>query len=78
MHNDNRNVTRKKNKLQTYRKFQLVFEFKQYISTMKNIDMRTYLINFRTSSHKLLIETGRTPKGYIAVTDRKCQLCNSG
>ena len=67
-----------KNKLQTYRKFKLAFKFENYLSTMKNIDMRTHLIKFRTSSHKLLIETGRTNKGYIAVADRKFQVCNAG
>ncbi len=78
LHNDVRKDKLQKNKLRTYRKFKLSFEYEDYLSKIKNIDARLQLTRFRTSCHRLHIETGRTTKGYTPVSERVCNLCNTG
>ncbi len=78
INNDVRKAKSQKNKLRTYRKFKLAFEFEEYISNIKNIDIRSCYVKFRTSCHKLHIETGRTTKGYTPVSERFCNVCKSG
>ena len=59
------------------RKFKLIFRYKTYISNIRNISHRNILTRFRTSNHKLYIETGRYTRSITPVENRICSNCNS-
>ncbi len=73
--NDTRKAIGQKRKLRTYRKFKINFEMEDYLEVIKNSEHRLQLLKFRISSHKLHIETGRSP--HIPVEDRLCKVCNT-
>ena len=64
------------NKLETYRRFKVNFEFETYLSHVTNINHMKALSRFRCSAHKLLIEEGRFRN--ISRNDRICNRCNQG
>jgi hypothetical protein len=64
-------------KLGTYRKFKFIFRYEIYISDIRNISHRNILTGFRTSNHKLHIETGRYTRPITPVENRICSNCNS-
>jgi hypothetical protein len=64
-------------KLRTYRKFKFIFRYETYISDIRNISHRNILTRFRTSNHKLHIETGRYTRPITPVENRICSNCNS-
>ena len=64
-------------KLRTYRKFKFIFGYETYISDIRNISHRNILTRFRTSNHKLHIETGRYTRPITPVENRICSNCNS-
>ena len=57
----------------TYRIFKEEFHFEDYLDILGSKD-RILFTNFRTTNHKLPIETGRW--GGIERSNRKCSLCN--
>ena len=59
--------------LQAYSIFRHNFEFQDYLDNVIDSKYRTALARFRTSSHKLAIESGRFEN--IMVENRKCRLC---
>ena len=61
----------------TYRKFKFIFGYETYISDIRNISHRNILTRFRTSNHKLHIETGRYTRPITPVENRICSNCNS-
>jgi hypothetical protein len=63
-------------KLRTYRKFKFIFGYETYISDIRNISHRNILAHFRTSNHKLHIETGRYTRPITPVENRICSNCN--
>ncbi len=73
MHNDTRKKTDQRNKLRTYRQFKLNFEKETYLG-MQNVELRQKISCFRSSCHKLHIETGRYP--YKPPEQRTCKVCN--
>lgn len=61
-------------RLQAYSIFKHNFELEEYLDIILDKKYKTALTRFRTSSHSLLIETGRydgTPRA-----DRTCKSCN--
>lgn len=61
-------------RLQAYSIFKHNFELEKYLNTVSEKKYKIALTRFRTSSHNLLIETGRydgTPRA-----DRTCKSCN--
>jgi hypothetical protein len=64
-------------KLRTYRKFKFIFRYETYISDIRNISHRNILTCFRTSNHKLHIETGRYTRPITPVENHICSNCNS-
>ena len=63
------------NKLRTYRKFKNVFTIEPYLSSIKIQHHRYDLTRFRTSSHKLNIETGRYSRPPTPLENRVCSFC---
>ena len=59
-------------KLRTYRTFKFIFRYETYISDIRNINHRNILTRFRTSNHKLHIETGRYTRPISPVENRIC------
>ena len=55
------------------RKFKFIFRYETYISDIRNISHRNMFTRFRTSNHKLHIETGPI----TLVENRICSNCNS-
>jgi hypothetical protein len=51
--------------------------YETYISDIRNISHRNILTRFRTSNHKLHIETGRYTRPITPVENRICSNCNS-
>ena len=64
-------------KLRTHRKVKFIFGYETYISDIRNISHRNILTRFRTSKHKLHIETGRYTCPITPVENRICSHCNS-
>ena len=64
-------------KLRTYRKFKFIFRYEIYISDIRNISHRNILTGFRTSNHKIHIETGLYTRPITPVENRICSNCNS-
>jgi hypothetical protein len=64
-------------KLRIYRKFNFIFRYETYISDIRNISHRNILTRFRTSNHKLHIETDRYIRPNTPVENRICSNCNS-
>jgi ribonuclease BN (tRNA processing enzyme) len=64
-------------KPRTYRKFKFIFRYETCISDIRNISHRNILARFRTSNHKLHIETGRYTSPITPVENRICSNCNS-
>ena len=62
---------------ETYIKFKFIFRYETYISDIRNISHRNILTRFRTSNHKLHIETGRYTRSITPVENRICSNCNS-
>jgi hypothetical protein len=54
-----------------------IFRYETYISDIRNISHRNILTRFRTSNHKLHIETGRYTRPITPVENRICSNCNS-
>ena len=75
--NDDRKVNSQKNKLRTYRQFKCEYEMEDYLLYMTHLENRCKLLKFRTSCHKLRIETGRQYP-HVPVEERLCTLCNMG
>jgi exonuclease III len=69
------NLTMSRNKLRTYNKFKASLVKEPYIDILRNRTARKLLAQFRTSSHKLHIETGRYHGTHTL--DRTCLTCNS-
>jgi hypothetical protein len=66
------------NKLRTYCLIKQTFEVERYLGTISDRTLRTEMTKFRTSAHKLSIETGRyTKPKKTPVTDRICTMCKS-
>ena len=68
-------VVEKAGKLKTYSKFKTEFKMEPYLLDIKNKAHRVSLSQFRCSSHKLNIETGRYKN--IAHSDRLCPFCTT-
>ena len=75
------------NKLRTYAKFKTNHAIEAYLDLLKNRQSRSIMAKFRTSSHKLKIETGRytrkwnrTTKTYVNTpqVERICRNCEAG
>jgi hypothetical protein len=64
-------------KRRTYRKLKFIFRYETYISDIRNISHRNILTRFRTSNHKLHIETGRYTRPITPVENRIYPNCNS-
>ena len=62
--------------LRTYMTFKTEFGFEQYLVQVKDYKLRKVMSQFRLSSHKLCIETGRHSKPKIPLNDRICSHCN--
>ena len=62
--------------LRQYSKFKAQFETESYITKLNNIKYIKALARFRTSSHRLRIETARHAANIIPVEERKCEFCN--
>ena len=52
------------------------FSFEKYLSKIKDVKHRRVLTQFRISSHRLAIETGRHTR--IARKNRLCKSCSAG
>ena len=57
-----------------YRTFQLDFGCEKYLEKLSN-KFRTILLKFRTTNHRLPVETGRWIN--MPYNDRSCVLCNT-
>ena len=66
------------NKMRTYCKFKNNFNREIYLDTIKDIKHKKYLAEFRTSTHKLRIETGRYEYQKLPSADRTCLVCQNG
>lgn len=67
------------NKLRTYCQFKKLFKLENYLSYIKNPNMRKILTKLRISCHDLRIETGRHTKPHKTPIDqRTCMMCDSG
>jgi hypothetical protein len=53
-------------------KFKFIFRYETYISDIRKISHRNILTRFRTSNHKLYIETGRYTRSITPVENRIC------
>lgn len=51
--------TRKGNKLRTFRQFKSYIKQEEYLSCVKNVNVRKNMTKLRLSAHNLPIETGR-------------------
>jgi hypothetical protein len=76
LHVHSKNVDRG-NKLRTYQKFKTNFGREAYIDIISNQKARKAMARFRTSAHKLYIETGRYAKPRLKPEQRICRLCSS-
>ena len=74
IYDDSRNKPGYKNKLRTYRKYKVEFEYEAYFDILTNRSDRKLLCNFRLGVHRLRIETGRYHP-YIPAEDRICYSC---
>ena len=63
-------------KLCTYFKLKQCFGFENYLTVIKNCDIRRSICKLRISAHKLMIEVGRYSN--IPRNQRFCNKCNSG
>ncbi len=63
-------------KLRTYKLFKNEFRLENYLLDLKDIRYQISLARFRTSSHRLRIETGRYDKPITPVENRKCRHCD--
>ena len=86
-HPKNENNDSTGGKLRTYKKFKMIRNQEPYLNVVKNPKIRSILAQFRTSSHKLKIETGRYERTWnselsrftnIPPEKRLCSLCNLG
>ena len=64
IHNDERKDPHPKNKLRTFRKFKLTYDYENYLTNVRNINHRVAITKLRLSNHKLAIETGRYVKPF--------------
>ena len=64
----------KQGKLRTYDLFKSNFQNEVYLQTVKDVQKRKCLTQFRVSSHRLEIGSGRYKKR--AVSERICKFCN--
>ena len=60
----------------TYKDFKLTFGTEKYLIAINDFKMRRSLTKLRTSTHDLLIETGRHKKQKTDITERKCKTCH--
>lgn len=76
---DDYRITGEGNKLRTYRLFKNTIYPEQYLSNIKDREIRKYFCRLRVSAHNLPIETGRhrRPK-VLPVCERVCDMCNCG
>jgi len=66
------------NKLRTFRKFKGDFKLENYITDIKNKNLRKNITKLRISAHDLMIEKGRYHRPYkIPVDERICSLCDN-
>ena len=65
------------NKLRTYNKFKGHFGMEAYIESIRNRKFRQAMARFRTSAHKLRIESGRYEKPKLESHLRTCEVCKS-
>jgi hypothetical protein len=78
LYNDIQNDKRSGNKLRTYRKFKDNIFYEKYLNLNK-FENRKIIAQFRTSAHKLKIETDRFTTNnntYIPPEQRLCNKCN--
>lgn len=75
LYNDNNKCNG--NKLRTYRHFKNDFKFEPYLCNIKIQQHRHDLTKFRTSAHKLNIETGRYCRPPIPLENRTCNFCKN-
>ena len=64
-------------KLRFYKTFKTEFKFENYLLLIKDAKLRKSLSQFRLSSHRLAVETGRHAKPKIALENRICLFCNA-
>ena len=64
-------------KLGSHRKIKTNFQYEEYLDTAKNGQHRKALSKFRTSSHRLRIETGRYTSPKTDREDRVCVKCHA-
>jgi hypothetical protein len=70
-------IKKEDGKLRTYATFKSSLSPENYLNQVKNFDHRKALTRLRTSSHSLMIETGRyTKPRKTPVQERLCKLCN--
>ena len=62
-------------KSKIYRTFKLDFGCKQYLEKNYPNNFRTILLKFRTTNHRLPVETGKWIN--MPYNDRSCVLCNT-
>ena len=62
-------------KLRSYALFKHNFAYENYLDIVSNIKHRNALTRLRTSSHNLMIETGRYIRPKIPISDRLCVTC---
>ena len=66
------------NKLRLYKTFKGSFATEPYITNICNRNQRAWLSRFRTSAHRLRIETGRHTSPVTPLSQRICKYCDSG
>lgn len=65
-------------KLRTYKLFKSEFNFENYLSFIKDYQIRRYFTKIRVSAHDLHIETGRYVRPPLPPDQRLCLICKSG
>ena len=65
------------NKLRTYAKIKFHYKLENYLTSKLSRNMTVEMAKLRTSTHNLLIETGRYCRPVIPSSERKCKMCAS-
>jgi len=66
------------NKLRLYNKLKGSFTPEPYLMNIRNRNQRMWLSRFRTSAHKLRVETGRYTNPKTPLEQRLCVYCDTG